>query len=637
MFIMAKIKFTPGSVPLLNEHAGYTFQPNNYGQSMFPASKSARKRYKRQSKRQHNNQRAVTNWRNMSAETKTLWNSFAALYPQPSKRNPDVFLTGYQCFIKRNSYCFLNHGILSDFMLEPELTLLDSPTVTFSITHSTYAVDCTELYIDNFGILPKVGDYLLLHAIMYSEYSGQFFEPITLTLQVLDIYLDGLFISVQVPDTFEDITISLYLSKPVNAGVSYAGTKIRYMGCFTVKKFIELQDVFNTYINRAGDIVIVNEAGDGLTTIEIQEIFNDMIARTAGVIVYDENVEWSHTDNITTIDYESILNPFTQSLSALISELTTDSIITFANVANLLVADYGALLLYINLSAAYSATQSVKVRFLKSSVAVSDYQVLTIDTGILETFQAVKVLFSAFTFTDTEFDEIEFLFTDSAGANLFPEFYFDYVTLLYGEETPDERFFDKYAVDFEYDETEEQFVIKRNGNLPELRADAPSSAGTNAFNPIAVSGEDDVEADSTEEELTLIAGTNVEILTDNSSKEITFNVSSFDGNIRGQSQNNYAPASYWYIQVPYPTATSVYCFRKFVLGGYYNGSSFVIEGYVLRKDSSNNIDVVIVIDTAGLGITWTAYSTYVRIYGNDPASGNRFRQYKHYYYSASGQ
>jgi len=116
---MAKIKYSDEVEPIRNKHYGYTFQPNANGQSMFPASRSTRFRHPRQHQRQHNNQKAITQWRNMSVETKTAWNTFAAAYQQPSKRYPLIFLTGYQLFVKRNTYCFLNHGLQSDFMLSP--------------------------------------------------------------------------------------------------------------------------------------------------------------------------------------------------------------------------------------------------------------------------------------------------------------------------------------------------------------------------------------------------------------------------------------------------------------------------------------------------------------------------------------
>ncbi|MDY6991559.1 MAG: hypothetical protein SVR94_03000 [Pseudomonadota bacterium] len=302
---MAKIKYTEEATPLLNEHDGYTFQPNNYGQSMFPSSRSARKRYKNQFERMQNNQKAVRRWREMSPATKQAWNDFAAAFPQPSKRDPNKFLTGYQCFIKRNSFCFLNHGINSDFMLEPELTFSDSEEITIELKSSSHVIECADLYIKNFGLLPQVGDKLLLYASVYAEYSGHFYLPVSGSAIVEQVFADSFQASINVPDTFESVTISLYLSKPVSAGISYVGTKMRYMGCFTTKKFIELQDTPSSYLGEAGKIPAVNPEEDGLIFVDPSaggNAFNPIQVDGQPNVTADnpaEPVEFVAGDNIT--------------------------------------------------------------------------------------------------------------------------------------------------------------------------------------------------------------------------------------------------------------------------------------------------------------------------------------------------
>lgn len=240
---MARLKYAEGAEPLRNEHSGFTFQPNNYGQSTYPGAKNDRKRYWRQFDRMQCNQKAVRFWRTMPEQVKSVWIQFAATFPQVSRRDPSRFLTGYELFIKRNSYCFLNHGVSSDFMFEPELTVVEGENIDFRIRASNTAIDATENYIRNFGLLPCVGDRLLLYAVAYGEKTGQFFEPVSRQVEVEEVYIDGLFIDVQVPDTFPDVVVSVFLSIPKRPGETYPGTKTRYMGCFTPKKFTELQDV----------------------------------------------------------------------------------------------------------------------------------------------------------------------------------------------------------------------------------------------------------------------------------------------------------------------------------------------------------------------------------------------------------
>jgi hypothetical protein len=299
---MAKIKFVEGSEPLNNEHDGFTFQRNNYGHSMFPASRSARKRYGHQWKRQHANQKAVLFWRDMPQATKDLWALFASTYPQPSPKNPDYFLNGFELFVRRNSYCFLNHGIPSDFMTEPEINLLSEGVITAEIAWSKGAIDCTELYIDKFGILPVVGDFVICRLIPYAEYSGQFFDYIEMTLEVKEIYLDGLFVTVTVPDEMEQVTVSVYLSKVFHQSVQYAGTKPRYMGCFTKKKFTDLIDVPDITANDAGKYWGVDESGEWAlidfsqeTIINVVNNYTELTEVTNNYTVFDINTQMFYT------------------------------------------------------------------------------------------------------------------------------------------------------------------------------------------------------------------------------------------------------------------------------------------------------------------------------------------------------
>ena len=130
---MARIKYAPGEEPLRNEHQGFTFQPNHYGQSMLSSQKNDRRRGTLQKKRMQNLQKAVRFWRTMPAATQEAWNTFAATYPQASRRNPAQYLTGYQLFIRRNSYCFLNHGIESNFMEAPSMDEIFPDTFSYEI------------------------------------------------------------------------------------------------------------------------------------------------------------------------------------------------------------------------------------------------------------------------------------------------------------------------------------------------------------------------------------------------------------------------------------------------------------------------------------------------------------------------
>ena len=259
-----RLKWAAGEIPARKEHQGYTFLRSNYGQSALRGQANDRARYPAQFERMQCLMRATSFWRTMSPATQAAWETFAATYPQPQKRNPDLFLSGYQLFIRRNSYCFLNHAAAGDFMTTPVLEVAPEEAIEFHIRGGTSVVDCTELYIARFGVLPAVGDYIFLKAIVQGEYNGKMYPSYNLKLQVEEVYIDGLFIELTIPKTFQGITISLYLSRPVSAGQFYNFSKQRYMGCFTTKKFTELQDTPNTYAGAAGSCVKVNATEDAL-------------------------------------------------------------------------------------------------------------------------------------------------------------------------------------------------------------------------------------------------------------------------------------------------------------------------------------------------------------------------------------
>ena len=174
---MAKVKYSEEVEPINNKHYGYTFMRNHYGNSMQPASRSSRTRYSNQFQRMQNEQKAVQFWRTMSTETQTNWADFAATYPQPTKRSSVVNLSGYQLFLKRNHYLFLNSGINSNFMEAPAMEAASEPLIIFSL----------RLVSGRLYIIPT-----------YSFYDS-------------------------------NIITQLYLNRLSSPGLFYTGTKTRYM------------------------------------------------------------------------------------------------------------------------------------------------------------------------------------------------------------------------------------------------------------------------------------------------------------------------------------------------------------------------------------------------------------------------
>ena len=261
---MAKVKYSTGITPIRNEHHGFTFQSSRSGATMMKSQANDRARYMNQKNKQVNILKAVRGWKQMSGANKLAWTNFATTYPQPCRKDPTKFLSGYQLFLKRNHYLFLNEGIEEPFMEAPLMNALTLTTINFSVSQMDNCADVTEAYLKNFGMLPTPGDIVLFQCLPMAVDTGQFFTPIKQQLSVTATYFDGMFLSFILPPSLEHIVFSIYLSKPINQSVNYTGTKIRYMGCFTTKTFLSLTDTPSSYTGQAGKVATVNATENAL-------------------------------------------------------------------------------------------------------------------------------------------------------------------------------------------------------------------------------------------------------------------------------------------------------------------------------------------------------------------------------------
>jgi uncharacterized protein (TIGR02145 family) len=73
-------------------------------------------------------------WRTLSAEVRQAWQDWVDYLPQPTLRNPAVFLSAYENFIKRNYFQLLHYGPGAPLMLSPSLITVADDTPTFSAT-----------------------------------------------------------------------------------------------------------------------------------------------------------------------------------------------------------------------------------------------------------------------------------------------------------------------------------------------------------------------------------------------------------------------------------------------------------------------------------------------------------------------
>lgn len=261
---MARVKYSsPGSV-ISNLHQGFVFQRNHYGNTIRSKPKNDRSRLVNQLNRMNTNQKAVSGWRNLNVAAQAAWSLFATTYPQPTKKDPNNFLTGYQLYLKIQSYIFLQQGISAPFLTAPAMELLSVPDFSVSIVQSDNCVDLTEQYLQAFGVLPVAGQFVICQVLPIAQNSGQFFPPYIATIEILATYIDGLFASFHFVANTNKVSFLLYLSKPVHQSMKYAGTKFRYMGCFKPTKFLELSDTPASYAGAAGLFLAVNAAENSL-------------------------------------------------------------------------------------------------------------------------------------------------------------------------------------------------------------------------------------------------------------------------------------------------------------------------------------------------------------------------------------
>lgn len=239
---MARIKYGDSITPVTKEHHGFVFQSSRIADVMFQTAKCDRARYQNQINRKSNLMLCTSSWRGLVPATQTNWVNFAAAFPQVSKRNSSVYLSGYQLFLKRQQYEFLNKGIQAPLMSNPAMSAITQDSVSFVNGTGTFQIDCTNLYKQNYGILPSLHSHILIKVISYATESAQFFTTFESYLTVTDLSGDKLIISVITPPVPANITYSIYLSYPQSAGRLYASSKCRYMGSIaTIQPFSNIK------------------------------------------------------------------------------------------------------------------------------------------------------------------------------------------------------------------------------------------------------------------------------------------------------------------------------------------------------------------------------------------------------------
>lgn len=228
---MARIKYGAVVTDIRGSIGGTTFQGNAYGSTVKNKSLMVRPNTVRQNITKNIFSASVKAWRAFSDSARENWNTFAADFPQYTKNDPTVQLTGFNAFVKWQSALYLGAGLGSLPQTTPVTSLptLDtaSPSLSyfgpdlqlapnFSINDSTWLVNwflssprlpsqlffgsqrrfiiqtlntgiaytITNEYIGQFGILPEVGDFVNISMVLYTLGGGVVLAPVNFRVQV---------------------------------------------------------------------------------------------------------------------------------------------------------------------------------------------------------------------------------------------------------------------------------------------------------------------------------------------------------------------------------------------------------------------------------------------------------------------
>lgn len=155
---------------------------------------------------------------------------------------------------------------------------------------------------------------------------------------------------------------------------------------------------------------------DYLTQLEITTVLIQAGATTPDITdldVYKENVEFVGSSNISGADFADTLNPFAGTYCVDIDSFTSSQYVQFVDGSTHEIADYGTLLFYVRLKAAFSVNTGFIISFKNGSTTISSEFTLTrgvyqFDNTDVSGYQLIAIPLSEFTFSSSEFDTVYF-------------------------------------------------------------------------------------------------------------------------------------------------------------------------------------------------------------------------------------
>lgn len=191
---MALVKYNPMIIKPRKSSTGFTFSNTSRMNVTKPVAKIVHHRTQLQL---HYNSVFIylsRIWRTLSTDSKNSWGSFASAIPQPTKFSDTKYLSGFQCFVRRNYYLILETGSFDDLMLTPNTTVYENDPPEISLSLSS----------------------------------------------------DSLIVNLTFARNVSDLRCHIYASAPLNSSVNYNGNNYRYM--LSVDSYTQSVDITEQYL-----------------------------------------------------------------------------------------------------------------------------------------------------------------------------------------------------------------------------------------------------------------------------------------------------------------------------------------------------------------------------------------------------
>jgi len=191
---MARIKFAEGVTKLRKSANGYTFQNTSRFSSMRAVAQIKHERQPYQRDKINNFMYFTRLWRTLPGNVRDNWNAWAVFLPQRTKFAEAKFLSGYQCYLRRNYYQQLFLGIGSGLMDSPALVEYepDFPFTVIAMVGGRLLVDFTFVRSDSTIEVHLFVSGLSSDAVNYNGNNYRFIRSclsFDQTMDITDLYL----------------------------------------------------------------------------------------------------------------------------------------------------------------------------------------------------------------------------------------------------------------------------------------------------------------------------------------------------------------------------------------------------------------------------------------------------------------